>query len=246
MSTKQSRELFQVKRFLPILFKNESYSLTQPSPPLPDVVVQLADKRIGIEITTLVLNEQLVQMESSQETILSEAQRLFEQNYRIPLHVTVNFVDEASWKRRECQQVAVFLADTVCQLVLEAKELPQFADHFDISEQDIEHTHICGVSILYSAYLTIPCWSQISSFWVPSAPLENIQAIISRKTKNIKGYKLGCEEVWLLILETGSQSSYFEHFDKLQAYVFESDFAKTLIGRISKGEVLVLNTKSSV
>jgi hypothetical protein len=126
MPDKQSRELFQLQRFLPSLFGDEPYTLSQPSPPLPDAIIQLANRRIGIEITTLVVDERLMQMESSQETILSEAQRIFEQQHQLPLHVAVNFEDRVSWKKRDCEQVSLFLANTVTQLILNAKHLTQY------------------------------------------------------------------------------------------------------------------------
>jgi hypothetical protein len=88
----------------------------------------------------------------------------------------------------------------------------------------------------------MPCWSPDTTFWVPGVPIEKIQKIINRKNQNVTGYLKGCDEVWLLILETGSPSSYFDHFDKLKETIFVSGFARTLIGRISKGELLTLET----
>lgn len=242
MSDKQSHELFQLQRFLPDLFEGEQYILSQPNPPLPDVIVQLANKRIGIEMTTLIVNEHLVQRSSSQEAILSEAQKIFEQQHQLPLHVAVSFIDGASWRKRDCQRVSIFLADAVSQLILKIKDVPQYQTQFNIAVDDFEHTHISGVSVFYSKQLTVPCWTPLGSFWVPNAPVEQVQRIIERKNNNINGYMSGCDEVWLLLIETGSPYSYFDRFDKLQAYVFNSDFAKTMIGRISKGELIKLNT----
>lgn len=242
MSDKQSRELFQLQRFLPDLFGNEPYTLSQPNPPLPDAIIQLATRRIGIEITTLVVDERLIQMESSQETILSEAQKIFEQQHQLPLHVAVSFENRASWKKRDCEQVSIFLANAVSQLVVKAKDLPEYQTQFDVVLEDIEHSHISGINVLYLKQLTIPCWSPLGGFWVPNAPVEELQKIIRRKTQNVEGYLSGCDEVWLLILETGAQSSYFSNFEKLLLNTFESGFAKTMIGRVSKGELLMLKT----
>ncbi|RZK35160.1 MAG: hypothetical protein EOO61_12370 [Hymenobacter sp.] len=240
MPDKQSRELFQLQRFLPSLFGDVPYTLSQPSPPLPDTIIRLANRRIGIEITTLVVDERLMQMESSQETILSEAQRIFEQQHQLPLHVAVSFEDRASWKKRDCKQVSVFLANTVTQLIVNAKHLPQYQTQFEVVLEDIEHTHITRISVLYLKQLTIPCWSPQGGFWVPNAPVEEVQKIIRKKTQNVDGYLSGCDDVWLLILETGAQSSYFSNFEKLLPHTFESGFAKTMIGRVSKGELMTL------
>lgn len=246
MPNKQSRELFQLQRFLPDLFGNEPYTLSQPNPPLPDAIIQLANRRIGIEVTTLVVDERFMQMESSQEAILSEAQKIFEQQHQLPLHVAVSFEDKASWKKRDCEQVSIFLADAVSQLVVKAKGLPQYQTQFDIVAEDVEHTHINRISVFYLEKLTIPCWAPQGGFWVPNAPVEEVQKIIKKKNQRVDGYISGCDEVWLLILETGAPSSYFGNFEKLQPHIFESGFAKTMIGRVSKGELLILKTAPSI
>lgn len=183
-----------------------------------------------------------MQMESSQEAILSEAQKIFEQQHQLPLHVAVSFEDRASWKKRDCEQVSIFLANAVSQLVVKAKDLPEYQTQFDVVLGDIEHPHISRLSVFYLKQLTIPCWSPKGGFWVPNAPVEELQKIIRRKTQNVEGYLSGCDEVWLLILETGAQSSYFSNFEKLLPRTFESGFARTMIGRVSKGELLMLKT----
>jgi hypothetical protein len=80
---------------------------------------------------------------------------------------------------------------------------------------------------------------------VPDAPMETIQGIINRKDKNLQGYLSGCDEVWLLLLETGSPSSYYDGFEQLNERTFTSGFARTLIGRIPNGEVIELRTQST-
>ncbi|RZJ57388.1 MAG: hypothetical protein EOO55_03515 [Hymenobacter sp.] len=242
MPDKQSRELFQLQRFLSDLFGDESYTLLQPNPPLPDAIIQLATRRIGIEITTLVVKEYLMQMDSNQEAILSEAQKIFEQQHQLPLHVAVSFNDEASWKKRDCEQVSGFLADAVSQLVLNSKALLHHQTQFDIVSEEIDHTYINRISVFYLEQLTVPCWSRLGSFWVPNAPIEEVQKIIRKKNQRVNGYVSGCDEAWLLILETGAPSSYFSNFEELQLHTFDSGFTKTMIGRVSKGELLILKT----
>ena len=77
---------------------------------------------------------------------------------------------------------------------------------------------------------------------MPDAPADLIQSIINRKSKNIKGYLSGCDEVWVLLLETGSPSSYYDGFENLKEIIFASGFTRTLIGRIPNGEVVELLT----
>lgn len=234
-----------MQKFLPDLFGSESYTLSQPNPPLPDVIVQLSDRRIGIEITTLVVDKKLVQRESSQKSILSEAQRIFEQQYQLPLNVAVSFVDGASWKKRDCEQVSIFLADAVSKLVLEVKDLPQYRIKFDAVKEDVAHTHVTGIGVSYLKQVTNPCWCSHEGFYVPDVSFENIEKIIKKKNKNVSGYMLDCDEVWLLIIETGAQSSYFDHFEDVQSHVFESIFKKIMIGRYSKGSLLTIRVQSA-
>jgi hypothetical protein len=246
MPTKESRELYLVERFLPELFKDQSFALSQPAPPLPDIIVETQDKKIGIEITALILDEEEKQRESDQDSILKEAQKLFEEKYQLPLHVTVSFEEVANWKQLNRRQIAHFIASNVMRFVAQIRSLPQYETQFDFHLDDIAHSHIQSIDIFYLDRLTMPCWSPLASFWVPSVPIEKIQKVINRKSKNVTGYLKGCDEVWLLIIETGSPSSYFEHFDKLKENTFASDFSRTLIGRISKGELLVLETKPQI
>ncbi|GAA3982891.1 hypothetical protein [Hymenobacter antarcticus] len=244
MSTKESRELYLLERFLPQLFGAKSYSLLQPAPPLPDVLIQVDGRKIGIEMTALILNEQAREREANQDAILIEAQRIFEKKHQLPLQVTVDFFEAVNWRNLDRKSVAALVAEAVGTCVLEVKEMPQYQIHFDVTIDSFIHSHIRGISVFYLDTLTQPCWSPITTFWVPDAPFEKIQEIINRKNKNVSGYLAGCDEVWLLMLETGSPSSSFHRFEKLQELAFASAFTRTLIGRVSKGELLTLPTKS--
>ncbi|SFQ04818.1 hypothetical protein [Hymenobacter arizonensis] len=245
MPTKESRELYLLERFLPELF-SDTYILSQPAPPLPDAIVQVSGKKIGIEMTALILDEQSREREAKQDAILNEAQKLFEKQLHLPLHVTVDFSESGNWKNLERKQVAGLLADVVKRCVLAVKDLPESQTEFTIRTEAFVHPCIHSVSIFFLSRLTVPCWTPITTFWVPDAPLEKIQEIINRKSKNVNGYLTGCDEVWLLMLETGSPSSYYDHFEKLQEVAFDSGFARTLIGRISKGELVTLQTKRAL
>jgi hypothetical protein len=242
MPTKESRELYLAERFLPELFNGQSFVLSQPAPPLPDIVVETKDKKIGIEMTALILDEECKQRESDQDAVLKEAQKLFEEKSQLPLHVTVSFEEAANWKQLNRRQIASFISSNVTDIVMQMRSLPQYKTQFDLRLDDIAHSHIQSIRIFYLDRLTMPCWSPDTTFWVSGVPIEKIQEIINRKNQNVTGYLKGCDEVWLLILETGSPSSYFDHFDKLKETSFVSGFARILIGRISKGELLTLET----
>jgi hypothetical protein len=243
---KLSRELYLLERFLPSLFTKQSYSVSQPSPPLPDALINVNGQIIGIETTALILNKQSRQRESAQDGILNQAQINFETQCQMPLHVTVSFVETADWEQVERKQIATFLTEVVAGCILEAKELAQSNSHFTILKDRLHHSHIRRVGVSYSHRLTLPCWSPSIGFVVPDAPADLIQDIISHKSQKIGGYLSGCEEVWLLMLETGSPSSYYDGYEKLAKLTFTSGFARTLIGRIPNGEVVVLQTQQTL
>lgn len=243
MPTKQSRELYLLERFLPALMMEQSYTLSQPEPPLPDALIKVEGKTIGIEITALILDEKSRQREAIQGAIISRAQGIFETQHHIPLHVSISFNESANWNKLERNQIALFLTETVALCLPEISHMAQSNSQFVIRRNRLLHSYIRSVDILYSSKLTIPCWSPITSFMVPNAPADAIQQIIKRKSNNVGGYMMGCDEVWLLLLETGSPSSYYDEFEKLQEITFTSAFAKTFIGRIPTGELLVLPTK---
>ncbi|MBF9237714.1 hypothetical protein I2I05_09945 [Hymenobacter sp. BT683] len=244
MPNKQSRELYLLERFLPALLENQPYTVLQPAPPLPDAIVEIDGRKIGIETTTLIANGEISRREGDQDKILNEAQKQFEKQCQMPLHVSVSFAESANWHKINRQQIASFVTDIVIRSISEVKELAQYKSYFSIRKDRLSHDYIRSIGISYSDKLTIPCWSPITSFMVPDAPVDTIQSIISRKSKNLQGYLSGCDEVWLLLLETGSPSSYYDGFDKLNEHTFTSSFSRTLIGRIPNGEVIELQTQS--
>lgn len=242
MIDKLSRELYLLQRFTPKIFDNQLYTVSQPSPPLPDAIIHIDGRKVGIEMTALILDEHARERESKQDAILSEAQSLFEEQLQLPLHVTVVFSETENWRTLERRQVAEKLADTVKRCALAVKDLPESQVQFNVRTETFIHNSINSVSIFFLNRLTIPCWTPIASFWVPDVPVEKIQEVINRKSNKIAGYLSGCDEVWLLILETGSPSSYFDGFEKLQTTTFTTQFQRTLIGRIPTGELIELRT----
>ena len=122
MPTKESRELYLLKRFIPELFEGKAFSLSQPAPPLSDVLIEVNGKKIGIEMTALILNEQAREREANQDAILIEAQRLFEEQYQLPLQVTVDFEDAVNWRNLDRKSVAELVANAVGKCLLKVKE----------------------------------------------------------------------------------------------------------------------------
>ena len=242
MPDKLSRELYLLERFLPELVENHPYTVSQPAPPLPDAVVDVNGRKIGIETTALILDGTISRREGEQDKILNEAQKQFEKQCQMPLHVSVSFAESGNWQKINRLQVASFVTDVVIRSISEVKELAQYKSHFSIRKGRLNHSYIRSIGISFSNKLTIPCWSPITSFMVPDAPIEAIQNIINRKSKNIQGYLSGCDEVWLLMLETGSPSSYYDGYEKLEEHKFVSSFTRTVIGRVPNGEVVALET----
>jgi hypothetical protein len=243
MPDKQSRELYLLEKFLPQLFHAVAYSLTQPMPPLPDVVVEVHGRRIGIELTDLIPDESARRMEKLQESILIEAQRVFENKCSLPLHVTVGFSQAINQKGLRIQQLGQQLADIVWRFVEPRKGLAAYQEQFYFQIDCHTNDYFHDVGIFYLNRITAACWSPIMSFWVPTAPTDSIQEIIRRKSRNVPGYLTGCDEVWLLIFETGSPSSYFSYYEQLRGNFFDSTFSRTLIGRIANEELVELRTK---
>lgn len=244
MPDKPRRELYLLERFLPALFGDEPYLLSQPSPPLPDFIIEIGGRKIGIEETEIIPDEKIMERESIQANILKGAQRIFENQRQLPLHVRVTFAEADNWKNLERNKVAALLAEAVRCCVEEAKVMPQNQQYFDVSIEKFIHSHIQSVGVFYLSQLTDSCWSPRGSIWVPSVPVEKIRTIIDDKSKNLSGYLTGCDEVWLLMLETGSLPSCFDHFEKLQDVKFASGFARILIGRIIGGNLVELQTNS--
>ncbi|RAK69512.1 hypothetical protein DLM85_01215 [Hymenobacter edaphi] len=176
--------------------------------------------------------------------ILREAQRAFENKCELPLHVTVDFSPAITQKGIQRQQVGQQLADIIWQSVESVKDQPGNQDQFYIQIERQHDAYFHDIGVFYLNRITDACWSPITSFWVPAAPIDSIQEIIRRKSQNVPGYLSGCDEVWLLILETGSPSSYFDHYEQLRESTFDSAFSRTLVGRISHAEIVELKSEA--
>jgi len=242
MPSKESRELYLIEKFIPVLFEGQSCGLLQLGPPAPDIIIAVHGKRIGIEQTDIVFDSSIVMRESKQARILSKAQALYESRLQLPIHVTTDFLDEACWERVNIEQVAAFLANKVVQYVSSNMDNIICENHFNIKIKKSESKYVDKIGVSYFEKISTSAWSPITGFCVPDISVSMIQNIIDRKNKHINGYLISCDEVWLLLTETGAPSSYFSDFEKLQPHTFESGFAKTMIGRVSKGELLMLKT----
>jgi hypothetical protein len=106
MITKESRELYLAERFLPELFKGQHYTVSQPAPPLSDMIIHVDERKIGIEMTALISDEFTRRQESDQDSILREAQILFEERHQLPLHVSVAFNNTPNWTKINRNQIA--------------------------------------------------------------------------------------------------------------------------------------------
>lgn len=243
MPTTKSRELFLLERFIPQLIEQVEYSLEQPDPPLPDVIIEAGGRKIGIELTELIINDSEKRKEVIQESVLKEAQKEFEERYALPLHVTVSFTDSLEDKGLKKKLVAEHLAEIIIHQISQIKDELKNQESFSINLNRLNNQYFHSISIFYLSKLTIPCWSPLNSFWVPELPHIYIQEVITQKSKKVKGYLSGCEEVWLLILENGSPSSYFDNYENVESIVFESAFSKTIIGRIPQEDLINLKVK---
>ncbi len=195
----------------------------------PDYIIFTADKKIGLEITTLVLDpsnshHSLASIRSAQNKCLKKAKILAEQSVLCPIKVEVQF---------RSNYAAINVDDA-------ANELAEFIKQ-NLSEIDDTRTwHFYESGLIYSKWISIRLgvinghkWLNEHRFernhlnWMTINPVSEIQARINEKQSKISRYLQICDECWLLIgVDEWTAPEAVAITEEIQNHVFLGDFKR--------------------
>lgn len=209
----------------------------------PDFLLESKDEIIGIEITRLIRQQNNSEIEdrgieAKQRKVVNIAKKKFEAKYLIPLSVSVNW----RYHNNLSGKLIDLLADELVKIV--ENYIPE-----DIFEQLVikNNDFYSSDLINYCYYISIERW-QNSSCWVsenpaspPLSPSE-IEERILKKNQKLERYNKSCEEMWLIIIVEGIDSSSIGDIgENVINHNFNSPFDKLLLYDRIKGLVFLLN-----
>ena len=176
----------------------------------PDFIVEVDGQNLGIEITNLyirtsVINGMLLQAQESIATrIVCTAQRIYSENNKQPMHVSVLFNSNLNLKFLDRSKTAYELANYISRL-----NIPTFqrvclrASNFaKFLPEEISYIQIYGVPHISMAH-----WNVVTSGWTSPLSTQILQARIDEKSKRIHSYKKSTNIIWLLIVADATKAS---------------------------------------
>jgi len=206
---------------------------------IPDFLVSVNDRVVGVEVTQLFKPEGRRDVESMQERILEEACRMAQEQKLPPAHVTLFFNLSGTRDPSACQ-----IADAVVNVV--AKHMP--ADGESVSLESVQGqprvVDMININRAYSHEIGRWAWIEVSTVGRDAASL--VKEVIAKKAEKFSSYRNSCSKCWLLIVADSFRSSGKLAFDgSIQSQVFVSPFARTYVLDFGKGKLYQLETLGS-
>ncbi len=220
---KQEKEQSFFNSFLSIRTDLNIKNPRRGTPPEPDYIFKLSQKKIGFEITSLV-KEELAKVRTAQDKCLRKAKRLLEQKGLEPFEVQVQFRSDKD--SIEIDKAAEELANFVKDKIQE------------INDEQPHHYHESGLK--YSRYVIISSgtlngnrwlthhrFRRIHINWLSTNLIPKIQSRIDEKQEKHPGYITSCDECWLLIgVNEWTAPEAVEITEETKNYVFSGDFQR--------------------
>lgn len=190
----------------------------------PDFIVKTTEKRISIELTSLI-NPDLRQVEAYRNKIIKQAENRFKERYNEDLYMLVTFDNIALNGGKESEHYyASELFNSIEQLYLTNRNF-----EFDITlKKDkrisdfIRHLHVTN-------RLGFNNWQHFGAHRVDWVKMEWLTKRIRTKEKNISKYKETFDENWLLLISNFGTKSSAHRFDFLDFKTIETEFEKIFV-----------------
>ncbi len=219
-------------------------------PPNPDYIFPLLQKRIGLEVTTLVLDKpglvlnksgkttSLVAIRSAQNESLKKAVQMAKGIGLEPIEVQVQFRSDSA--PIVCDEAAKELVDFL------KEEMPEIDDtktrrYFKLGLKYFKQIIISLGTVNGRKWLQSHRFRRIHSVWVTKINPDKIQFRIDEKQKWYSKYIQNCDECWLLIgVDEWTAPEAFAITEELDSHVFSGDFQRLFFLRNIEGSVIEL------
>ena len=197
MTSKAVRELafFQsLQRALPELASVDARHADRP-----DIRVSLDGDRVGIEITELLVSDDLRAHESLTDLIVRTAKETYHAQERWPLLVNVFLAPRLHFGKRHATQLGREIGMAVAQR----------ADRHTVAripKDDLPR----GVSHVWFAPLIpggTPVWCAVAGGFMPDVDGQQLANRIRSKSERAPAYRAECDRLWLLVVLPGYRPS---------------------------------------
>jgi hypothetical protein len=185
----------------------------------PDVILE-GERKIGIEITSFYLEQgELLESEQRQrglrDTIISDAQRVYEAKNKKKIELTIEF-DKANPIRGTKEVVA--------KLVALAEQVKEYKTG-QIDNYIFQNIPEVSSIYLYADDCAAPNWRGVQSYCGSIISRDNLIRIVRDKEDSSRQYKK-CDTLWLLIIvefldRAQDQEIQIANFEKVESKVFE-------------------------
>lgn len=240
-------------------FNIENPEEYRKQPPNPDYIFPLSKKRIGLELTTLVLNKpglvldksgelsSLAAIRDAQNKCLKKAAQIVKRDGLPSVTVEVEFRSDIN--------LALIYKITIDEAV---KELVDFLEKKIPTIDDTKTWHYYESGLKYSKWISI----RLGTFngqklldhhrfmrnhknWVTMDPIDGIQSGIDKKQSKYTTYIQNCDECWLLIgVDEWTKPEAAEIREKTKNHVFSGDFQRLFFLRNIEGTLTELKIKN--
>lgn len=171
----------------------------------PDILMQSADRKIGIEITDYWRGRSqqkggsaMHRSEKAQWNLANMAYQAYTANHSEPIFVTLQCKSQEPLARTKLKQLASTLADIVGQHIPQELYAKRRLDYSDLEGTGLE-PFVYGINVQRMRDDSSDGWGVVSAGFL-SATTEELQCIINEKDPKVQVYLTRCDEVSLLIV----------------------------------------------
>lgn len=194
--------LKEVKSLEPTLFPG---SIVDSIGEKPDILMQAAERIIGIEITDYWRGRTqkkggsaMHRSEAAQKNLAKMAHQVYKSNHSEPIFVTLQFNPHEALAKTKLGKLASTLADIVGQYIPQELYAKKKLDYSDLEGTGLE-PFVFSINVQRMRDDSGDGWGVVSAGFL-STTTEELQGIINEKNPKVQGYMTRCDEVSLLIV----------------------------------------------
>lgn len=215
--------------------------LTPLTPPEPDVLAEVGERRIGIEVTEMLGDHSGRRQEAEQDGIVERAKALYESAGRAPVIVSVHWSETCTLQKSDRA-----LAEELCAII--EANIPKLGESVALGvgpgiDRELVHRAFDAIMIHRIAGVDENAWDCPRSWWGHSVDCGFIQRQIERKNGKRSGYRGSYDECWIMLFHSGFEpSSGYDLPADLLEREFASTYDKVVVLSGPGGRALFLNT----
>ena len=165
----------------------------------PDIRISLDGDRVGIEITELLVSDNLRARESLTDLVVRTAKETYHAQERWPLLVNVFLAPHLHFGKSHARQLGREIGMAVAQ----------WADRHTVARipQDELPRGVSHVSFAPLIPGGTPVWGAVAGGFIPDVDAQQLAERIRSKSRRAPTYRAECDQLWLLVVLPGYRPS---------------------------------------